>query len=131
MSPDTPSSLHTRNRSYAIFHHILCFFLFFSKRVKSLIFIQKRSTMLRGVHRHQAIVVLALHVSSENLGCLYESTMNDAIFNSVPHLLYSTGACAYTVEIHAAQWNSGSRARACRMHIKVRVSSPVPLRVRV
>ena len=29
--------------------------------------------MLRGVHRHQAIVVLALHVSNENLGCLYES----------------------------------------------------------
>ena len=41
--------------------------------------------MVRGVHRPQAIVLLHSHVSSENLWSLHESTMNDAILDSVPH----------------------------------------------
>ena len=50
------------------------FFIFYSKRpsaslepVMSLIFVPNRSASVRGVHRHQAIVILACHVSSENL----------------------------------------------------------------
>ena len=43
--------------------------------------------MVRGVHRPQAIVLLQSHISSENLRSLHESTMNDAILDSVPRLL--------------------------------------------
>ena len=78
-------------RDFRIFVIII---LFFSKRpsaskegVKPLIFIPNRSTMVRGVHRPQAIVLFHSHVSSENLWSLHESTMNDAILNSVPRLL--------------------------------------------
>ena len=49
--------------------------------------------MVRGVHHPQAIVLLHSHVSSENLWSLHESTMNDAILDSVPALFARAHAC--------------------------------------
>ena len=86
MSPDQPSSLHTKNRSYAIFE--FSSFFFFSKRpsasnegAKPLVFMIydglrcASSPSDRSSHSH---------VSSDNLWSLHESTMNDAILDSVP-----------------------------------------------
>ena len=73
------------------------FFIFYSKRpsaslepVMSLIFVPNRSASVRGVHRHQAIVILACHVSSENRCHLHGTTTH-----RVPRLLcpHSNRAC--------------------------------------
>ena len=89
-------------RDFRIFVIIFfVFFIFYSKRpratqerLKSLIFVPYRSTSVRGVHRHQAIVILASHVSSENLCRLYGTTMRDAIFYRAPRLLCPHSNCA-------------------------------------
>ena len=49
-----------------------------------MIIVPNRSTSVRSVHRPQAIVILASHVSSENLCRLYDTTMRDAIFYRAP-----------------------------------------------
>ena len=53
---------------------------FSSKPVMLLIFVLNRSASVRGVHRHQAIVILAYHISCENLCPLHGTTMRDANF---------------------------------------------------
>ena len=40
------------------------------------------STMVKGMHHHQAIVILAFHFSSKNLCCPHGTTMSDAILLS-------------------------------------------------
>ena len=79
-----PSSLHTRNRSYAKSEYFVNDLSASQEGVKQLIFI---STMVRGVRRPQAIVLLQSHILSENHWSLHESTMNDAISDSVTRLL--------------------------------------------
>ena len=49
--------------------------------MKPLIFLPNLSTVVRGVHRPQAIVLFQSHISSENLWSLHQSTMNDAILD--------------------------------------------------
>ena len=72
---------------------ISIFFVFYSKRpsaslepVMSLIFVPNS---VRGVHRHQAIVILACHVSSENLCHLHGTT---TAFSIVCHAYFARTA---------------------------------------
>ena len=46
-----------------------------------LIHMSNRSTTVRGVHRPQVIVILASHVSTENLSSMHNTTTNNAIFH--------------------------------------------------
>ena len=76
-----------KTRSYATLEIMIIFFSSkqprpTQERVKSLIFVPNRSTSVRGVHHHQAIVILASHVSSENLCCLHGTTMSDTNFHA-------------------------------------------------
>ena len=92
------------------------FFIFYSKRpsaslepVMSLIFVPNRSASVRGVHRHQAIVILACHVSSENLCHLHGTTP----FSIVCHAYFARTAtvradyCAFFQPISTTVFGGG------------------------
>ena len=83
---------------------IIIFIFFSSKRpratqepVMPLIFVPNRSASVRGVHRHQVIVILACHVSSENLFRLHGTTTttmhdtNHTFFEPISTTVFSKG----------------------------------------